>query len=78
MTPSQVIMIKRLVEAERSYWQARLNGEPYVQERWRMVEVGKFTGIDKRTARSLEHAGLIEGWSDENGQWWVQFKIDET
>jgi hypothetical protein len=81
MTPKQVELIKRLIAAERDYWREALReakGEkatcPSQDLKW--VEVaGKFNGVDRRTATSLEEAGLVEmmqGWTERQTVIWLK------
>lgn len=76
MTPPQATLIRRLVDAERFYWQQRLAGESADHE-YRCVEVSRTFGVDPRTAQSLMDAGVIDGHSTDNNRWIVWLKGDE-
>jgi hypothetical protein len=77
MTRPQADLIRKLVRLEREYWTSRLAGERHIREESRMIEVGHHLGVDRRTARSLEDAGLIEGWATDNNRWLVRFKLND-
>jgi len=59
MSPAQVGLLQRLIAADRSYRSRREAGETALQSQ-RGIEIGAFNGVDPRTARSLEDAGLAE------------------
>lgn len=59
MTDAQIALLKRLIEADRSYHSKKLAGLPVAREE-RGVEVGPINGVDRRTANSLIDAGLAE------------------
>jgi hypothetical protein len=54
MTPALAKLLARLIEADRNYRETNLDCN-----RW--VEVGLICGINPRTAKVLDDAGLVEG-----------------
>jgi hypothetical protein len=59
MTPAQIDLLKRLIEADRRYHSHRAKGLD-VSRNERGIEICPITGVDPRTARCLEDAGLAE------------------
>lgn len=59
MTPSQIALLKQLIDHDRRFWLRHLEGEPVHYDE-RGVEVGGMFGCNPRTARSLVGAGLAE------------------
>jgi hypothetical protein len=74
VTAKQTELLKRLIQAERCYRNAReANDSPSQEMRW--VEVGWINGVDPRTARSLVDAGLCEsmqGWNETQTVIWLK------
>lgn len=60
MTPAQLSLLKRLIDADRYYRSAVYRGDPMVSLDWRGVEVGWINGVNPRTAATLEDLGLCE------------------
>lgn len=78
MTKAQIELLKRLIEAERFYWRQMVEYHKtsqttdYPHSSYKAVEVGKITGVDPRTAKSLVEAGLCDSVStNEWGGWQV-------
>ncbi len=65
MSPAQVKLLKRLIDAERDYRMATA-ARMLVSENSRWVETGRFVGIDPRTVETLVEVGLVETRSTEN------------
>lgn len=59
MTPSQISLLKQLIDQNRRFWLRHLEDEPVHYDE-RGVEVGGMFGCDPRTATSLVRAGLAE------------------
>lgn len=59
MTPAQADLLRDLIAADRRYRSLVSSGLPAHPDD-RGVEVCSLTGVDPRTARSLEEAGLVE------------------
>ena len=59
MTDAQIALLKRLIEADRTYHSKKAEGRPVSRDE-RGVEVGQINGVDRRTANALIDAGLAE------------------
>lgn len=59
MTPAQVELLRRLIEADRDY-HTKVYGKELAHRDDRGVEVGWINGVNPRTATSLVEAGLAE------------------
>ena len=59
MTRPQIELLKRLIEADRRYHSRKASGG-LVHRNDRGIEIGWICGVDPRTARTLEDAGLAE------------------
>jgi len=59
MTPLQIELLSRLIDADRTFHQHRKNTR-HVDWDWRGVEIGGLSDIPAATAISLERAGLVE------------------
>lgn len=59
MTPAQIVLLKRLIAADRRYHSLIARRMP-VSCNERGIEIGVLSGVDPRTARTLEDAGLAE------------------
>lgn len=66
MTPAQIELLQKLIQADREYWVRRVADEA-VALAARGVEVGWINGVNPRTAKTLVDAGLAEMLDMGNG-----------
>lgn len=66
MTSAAANLLYRLIAADRRYRTLEATGE-FVTLEERGIEVGRFNGVDPRTANALEALGLVELLASENG-----------
>ena len=66
MPSNQIALLQRLIEADRRYRSAKHADLP-TSNADRGIEIGAINGVDPRTARALEEAGLAESVAGLSG-----------